>query len=151
MVKSTRCSSRACRSNSQHPYGSSQPSKTLVLGELMPSSGLQGHCMHMAHIHAIKTSVHRNKNLYVKYTHSFFPPSSTQPSIWEVWPFVCEVHINWFVKFSLPSFVMFSQPPTVRLSWFVTDLHLPANLGTYSVFTDVGDRIASTARGFAGS
>ena len=42
-VKSTDCSSRGPRFDSQHPYGSSQPWETPVLGDLMSSSGLCGH------------------------------------------------------------------------------------------------------------
>lgn len=44
---------------STHPHGNSQPAITPVLGDLTPSSSLQWHCMHMIHILAGKTLLHK--------------------------------------------------------------------------------------------
>ena len=46
VVKSTDCTSRGLGFDSQHPHGSSPLSTTLVLRDLMSSSGFHGHCMH---------------------------------------------------------------------------------------------------------
>lgn len=45
LIKNTGCSSKRAEFNSQHWHGSSQPSETLVPGDL-PSSGLTGHQVH---------------------------------------------------------------------------------------------------------
>lgn len=47
-VKSTGCSPRGPRLNSQHLHGGSQASVTPVPWELMPSSALQALCTHNA-------------------------------------------------------------------------------------------------------
>lgn len=41
--------------NSQHPYGRSKACVIPVPGHLAPSSGLNGHCKPVLHIHAGKT------------------------------------------------------------------------------------------------
>lgn len=47
VVKSTHCTCRGPMFSSQHSQGHSQPSETLVPGNLTGSPGLCGHCMYM--------------------------------------------------------------------------------------------------------
>lgn len=47
MVKSTVCSSKGPVFDSQQPHGIERLSVTPVSGDLMPSAGLCGYCMHM--------------------------------------------------------------------------------------------------------
>lgn len=47
-VHSTKCSSRGLWLDSQHPHDASKASLTPVSGDLMLSSGLQGHFTHSA-------------------------------------------------------------------------------------------------------
>ena len=58
-LRSTGCSSRGPRFNSQHPHGSSQVSVTPVPGDLIPSSGLHGHQAHTwcTYIHVDRTHI----------------------------------------------------------------------------------------------
>lgn len=54
-VQSACCSCRGPECSFQSPLGSSQPSITPVLKDLMPSSDTYKHCTHEVHIHADKT------------------------------------------------------------------------------------------------
>ena len=62
LLKSTDCSSRVQRFNFKNPYGSSQPSATLVPKDLTPS-GLCGHCKHIQSTETFSscTDMHANK------------------------------------------------------------------------------------------
>ena len=57
-VKSILCSYRELRFNSQHPHSCSQPSVTLIPGDLMPSSVLQEYqvCTWYTYTHIGKTN-----------------------------------------------------------------------------------------------
>ena len=60
VVRCTGCSSRGPRFDSQHPHDGSQPSVTLVPGDLMPSSGIQGTtCTWYPEIHKGKTTTRK--------------------------------------------------------------------------------------------
>jgi hypothetical protein len=52
VFKSTGCSSRGPRFNSQHPYNGSQISVTPVPGNITPSSGFLRHCVHLTYMQA---------------------------------------------------------------------------------------------------
>ena len=69
MVKSAGCSCKEPRFNSQHPHGGSQPSITPAPGDLMLSSGLCGHCMHMYLSIYTVTYTHTHTHTYI-YTHT---------------------------------------------------------------------------------
>lgn len=56
--KNTGCSSREPKFDPQHPHGSSQASIFLVLGNLMPPSGLLGH---QTHIYTYRENIHTHK------------------------------------------------------------------------------------------
>lgn len=65
MIKNTSCYSRGHQSDSQHPYGDSQPSVTPVLEDLMPSSGSVVNSDTggaQIYIHTSKMSTHKIKN-----------------------------------------------------------------------------------------
>jgi hypothetical protein len=49
MVKSDGCSRGESGFDSQHPHGNKKLSETSVPGDLVPSPGLVGYCMHTVH------------------------------------------------------------------------------------------------------
>jgi hypothetical protein len=80
-IKSTGCSSRGPRLNSQHPHGGLQLTVTPVLGDLILYSGLCRHCVCTlcTEVYASKTHIHikKLKILLGVVVHAF------NPSTWE--------------------------------------------------------------------
>ena len=91
MVKSTDCSSRV---ESQYPYGGSQPSATLVPGDLMPSCDLHRHqasCWCTGYIqfysHTINMGVREEprRNFKNGLVTALYPSLTLEPGILELW------------------------------------------------------------------